>query len=136
NDSYGKNLQNNKIYGKTTQEQEDIDQHYQQNNDRKNWGTRITYTEPLSKSRILELHVAHDANNSLSEKDTYNKDHLTGEYTDLDTIYSNNFKNTYQSNEAGFNIQTKKEKFNYTLGFNVKKNLLDNYSISGDSSLM
>ncbi len=136
NDSYGKNIQNNKIYGKTSQEDEDIDQHYTQNNDRKNWGSRMTYTEPLSKSRTLELHVEHDANHTLSEKNTYNKDPLTGEYTDIDTTYSNNFKNTFQSNEAGFNIQTKKEKYNYTLGFNVKNNTLDNYSISGDSSLM
>lgn len=135
NDSYGSNNQQNTLYDKSESEEENIDQHYIQNNDSRNWGTRITYTEPLSDTRKLELHVGHSANTNLSKKDTYNKDPLTGEYTVIDTVFSNNFKTNYQSNEAGFNIQTKKEKYKYTIGLNVENNNLENYSISGDSSL-
>jgi hypothetical protein len=52
----------------------------------------------------------------------------------MDSVYSNAFHNTFNTNQAGINIQTKKLRYNYTVGMNVQQNLLNSYSVTGDSS--
>jgi hypothetical protein len=95
----------------------------------------MTYTEPIFKDRLLELHVAHTNSLNESDKNTYNENPLNGKFDQLDSVYSNAFRNTFNTNQAGFNIQTKKLRYNYTLGMNVQQNQLESYSITGDSSL-
>lgn len=111
-----------------------LDQHYLQDNTGKNWGVSLTYTEPIMQDRVLEIHASHNNSLNLSDKRTYNMDPTSGKFEDLDSVYSNAFRNTYATNRAGFNIQTTKVQYNYTLGLNVQQNNLESYSITGDSS--
>ncbi len=136
NDATGINRQQNTLYKDNMPEYDTIDQHFERNNDQRNWGARIVYTEPLSEDRTLALHLAHHSNLSLSERNTYDQNPLTGKYELKDTVYSNAFRNRYHTNRAGFDVQTRKENYDYTIGFNVQQNNLDNYSISGDSSFI
>lgn len=136
NDGHGINSQQTTIYKGNLPINDTIDQHFDRRDDQQSWGVRLSYTEPLSQYRFLEVHVAHNNSKSTSKKNTYNQNPLNGKYDLMDSIYSNTFRNIYNTNEAGLNIQTRKENYNYTLGFNVKENLLDNYSISGDSGLV
>ena len=134
NDAKGINRQQNTLYNAGIPTYDTIDQHFERNDDARNWGLRLAYTEPLSEDRSLELHIAHNASTSISEKNTYDQNPLNGKYDLKDSIYSNAFRNRYTNDQAGFNIQTRKESYDYTVGFNVRHNILDNYSISGDSS--
>jgi len=112
-----------------------IDQQFKQDNTGKSWGVRATYTEPLFSGYALELHVAHSSNLNLSNKYTYNENPVSGKFNVIDSTYTNAFRNTYQSNQAGFNIQGKKLRYNYTVGMNVQQNRQNSYSITGDSSV-
>lgn len=134
NDANGINRQQNTIYSGSTPKYDTINQHFDRKNNQRNWGTRIAYTEPIAADRTLELHLSHDENINTSKKKTYNQNPVSGKFDLIDTLYSNSFKNTYRSNTAGFNIQTRKENYDYTIGFNLRHNELYNYSISGDSS--
>lgn len=133
NDAQGIN-QSNTEYFQGNNKSDSIDQTFDQNNTGKNWGVNVTYTEPLSSFNLLEFNAGHSNNLSLSEKDTYNQNPVNGKFDLMDSVYSNSFRNTYNVNTAGINFQTKKLRYNYTLGLNVRQNLLNSYSITGDSS--
>ncbi len=134
NDATGINRQRNTIYKGDAPVYDTIDQHFERNNDQHNWGVRLAYTEPLSEDRTLALHLARRSNVNFSERDTYDQNPLNGKYELKDSIYSNAFRNKYRTSRAGFDVQTRKENYDYTIGFNVQQNNLDNYSVSGDSS--
>ncbi len=82
--------------------------------------TRVSYTEPLSKTRILELTYSYGRNETNSDRRTLKRDPF-GSYTVLDTFATNVFENTFQSHQLGFNIQTKLKKYDYTLGLSAQK---------------
>jgi hypothetical protein len=134
NDASGVNRSFTKYYQGNDPGVDTINQQYDQDNTAKSWGINMTYTEPILKDRILELHVGHSANLNESNKDTYNKNPMSGKFDLMDSVYSNAFRNTYNTNKAGINIQTRKLRYNYTLGMNVQQNLLNSYSVTGDSS--
>jgi hypothetical protein len=82
--------------------------------------TRISYTEPLSKTRLLELYYNYGRNFSRSDRKTYRRDGA-GIYSILDSLFSNDFTNIYSNHVAGFNVQTKMKKYDYTIGASVQK---------------
>ena len=112
-----------------------VDQRFTQDATTKSWGVRATYTEPLFAGYVLEVHLAHSNNLNLSDKYTYNQDPYNGKFNVIDSTYTNAFRNTYQSNQAGFNIQQRKLRYNYTVGMNVQRNSQESYSITGDSTI-
>lgn len=85
------------------------------------YNARISYTEPLSKTRLLELFYSYGKNSSRSDKETYRRDPVTQLYTMLDSLFSNDFSNIYSNHVAGFNVQTKMKKYDYTLGASVQQ---------------
>lgn len=134
NDAHGLNNSLTNYYQKDSPYADSINQQFDQDNTGKNWGARITYTEPIMKDRILEFHLAHNNNLSESEKNTYNENPSSGKFDLIDSVYSNSFRNTFSTDQAGFNIQTTKLRYNYTLGMNVQQNNINSYSITGDST--
>lgn len=90
-------------------------------NNSNSYNARISYTEPLSKTRLLELFYSYGKNSSRSDKATYRRDPATQLYTVLDSIFSNDFSNIYANHLAGFNVQTKMKKYDYTLGASVQQ---------------
>lgn len=134
NNASGINHSLTNYYQKDRPYVDSVDQHFDQDNTGKNWGLRLSYTEPIMKDRILEVHVAHNNNLSESQKNTYNEDPANGKFDQLDSVYSNSFRNTFSTDQAGFNIQTNKLRYNYTVGMNVQQNSINSYSITGDST--
>lgn len=134
NDASGVNDYTTNYYQGSNTGTDTVDQHFLQDNTSKSWGVRASYTEPVLHGRLLELHVAHSADLSESEKNTYNQNPASGKFDVMDSVYSNAFHNTFNTNQAGINIQTKKLRYNYTVGMNVQQNALNSYSVTGDSS--
>jgi hypothetical protein len=88
--------------------------------------TRISYTEPLSKTRVLELFYNYSRNETETDKKAFSKDPL-GKYSLFDSAFSNNFNNSFSNHLVGFNVQTKQKKYDYTLGFSAQRaNLASN----------
>lgn len=90
-------------------------------NNSSSYNARISYTEPLSKTRLLEVFYSYGKNSSRSDKATFRRDPVTQMYTMLDSLFSNDFSNIYSNHQAGFNVQTKMKKYDYTLGASVQQ---------------
>jgi hypothetical protein len=91
----------------------------------KTLGGKLTFNEPLSVKWNLVLDYAHNRNNSLSDRNTFNKS-SNGKYETLDPVYSNNFdmEAFSHSGSAIFRFMDKKVKLAFGSGLsNVKLNL-------------
>jgi hypothetical protein len=82
-----------------------VDQIYNLNSSSYNIGARASYTEPLGNQFFMELAYGYNFKQSNSEKEAFNKDALTGAYTDKDTVYSNTFKNKFINQRGEINIR-------------------------------
>jgi len=101
----------------------------------RNFGVGVTYTEPLSKTRFLELTYDWNNNFSSSHNLTYDADATSGKYSKLNDSLSNIFENVFATQRAGINIRTNKFKYDYTFGLNVQFSNLDNDNVSRDTHI-
>ncbi|MBB6498308.1 outer membrane beta-barrel family protein [Pedobacter cryoconitis] len=82
----------------------------------------LAYTEPLSKTLSLILNYGLGFNNSSANRKSFNKA-PDGNYTILDTVYSNNYKLNQFSNLGGAILNFKKDKT--TINFGTKVSLIN-----------
>ncbi|NIG54812.1 TonB-dependent receptor [Chitinophaga sp. Cy-1792] len=89
-----------------------VDQHKISNSELFHLSGTATYTEPLSKKSSMVFTYGLDVNNNQSGRSSYNKD-AGGKYTDLDSLYSNDFAYNVMTNKGGlgYSYNTKKVKF-------------------------
>lgn len=97
-----------------------VDQQYIQSSDAYTLGGRVSYTEPLGKNFFIEASYRYSYRNTAAEKMTYDKDVLTGEYSNLDTLYSSRYNNTFINQDARLNLVKQEEKYNFQVGFSVQ----------------
>jgi hypothetical protein len=100
--------------------------------------TNLTYSEPFSKTFAVVLNYGFGLNNAEQERKSFNA-LSPGQYTQLDTSFSNNYKLDQLSNQVGaiFNYKTDKTVLNFgskatavqfdQLNVNTKKNLNRNF---------
>ena len=111
-----------------------IDQINETDNGGNTLNTRISYTEPLSKTRILELFYVYGRTINKANRQSFGKDVL-GNYTKLDTTLSNVFENKNDNQQIGFNIQTKLKKYDYSVGLGVQNANLNSYNVLKNTTL-
>lgn len=108
-------------------------QYTEQNNDNRNYGIRMTYSEPLSKIRSLDFSFSHNFSYGQNKKNTFNVDPNTNART-LNNFLSDNYENDYYNNRIGVSLRTTKKKYNYTIGLSVLPVNLKGNSITKDSA--
>jgi hypothetical protein len=97
------------------------------------FSTNLAYTEPLSKALTLIVSYGFGTSNSSANRKSFNQS-PDGNYTYLDTLYSNNYKLDQISNLAGAIFNFKKDKNIINFGTKVsnvsfdQKNVMDNSS--------
>jgi len=98
----------------------------------RNYSAGVSYTEPISRNKIMELNYTYSKNNSESDKEALNYNPNTGKYEGVNSELTNHFKNINESHRAGANFRLVEKKYNYQLGFSVLKTDLvsDNLSKS------
>lgn len=95
--------------------------------------TNLAYTEPLSKSLSLIVNYGFGTSNSSANRKSFNQS-PDGNYSYLDTLYSNNYKLDQISNLAGAILNFKKDKSIINFGTKVasisfdQKNVITNNS--------
>ena len=104
-----------------------------QQNDNHNYGVRLTYTEPLSRVRFLDVAFSHNLNYSKNNKVVYNVDPFTSIKV-FNAGLSNEYENNYFNNRANISIRTTEKKYNYTLGLSVQPVTLSGLSVTKDSA--
>ena len=92
------------------------------------FNSNITYSEPFSKTLSLVLNYRLTANNGTSLRQSFNP--AGGGYTDLDSLYSNDFKLNQLANQVGaiFNFRKGRSTLNFgTRVSRVQFNQTDRY---------
>ena len=108
-----------------------INQRFTNKGDLGGYNARVVYTEPILKRSLLEFSVGNSNTRNTAEKTTYDFDHSTGKYDQLNDLLTNDFENTYGYTQAGIRLRTQKKKYNYALGANWQNATLEG-KIVGD----
>ncbi len=93
--------------------------------------TRITYTEPLSKISALIFNYGIVVNNSNSDRSSFNKSN-NGKYTELDSLYSNDYSFNIFTHRAGAFYNLIQKKFRLNVGNNIGYTSFDQKDLHTD----
>ena len=74
----------------------------------------LSYTEPLAKNQMLEVNYNFNYTQNTAQRFTYNQQKI------LDSIYSNDFENTYHSNRVTLSYRLQNEKYNFNAGSGIQ----------------
>ena len=80
--------------------------------------TKLTYTEPLTKVSSLIANYGVVVSNSSSATNSFNKDNV-GKYTQLDSVYSNDYGFNIITQRTGLAYSLFQKKFKMNLGSNI-----------------
>lgn len=135
NDSY-----NNEInYSNTEYLQEKradlIDQHIRYDNKSFNYRAYVSWVEPIGHNNFLQATYSFSQRNQESLKNAYNQDAESGQYSQLDTAYSKNYRNYYINQRASLSFKAQREKYNYTIGINLDPSYSKSENFIGDTIL-
>ncbi|WP_257657995.1 outer membrane beta-barrel family protein [Parapedobacter lycopersici] len=101
-------------------------------NDSRNsvFNSNITYSEPFTKTLSMVVNYRLSANNGTSLRQSFNETG-TGGYTDLDSLYSNDFKLNQLANQLGAILNFRKGKSTLNVGTRISRvqfNQTDRYA--------
>jgi hypothetical protein len=89
----------------------------------------FSYTEPLTKTAMMELNYSHNNFRSSSDRNTLAFDAVTKEYRPDDTL-TNAFQQLSQYDMIGANFREVKKKYNYQVGISLQQSSLTGNNIS------
>lgn len=93
-----------------------VDQHTLNHSNGYGESLTMSFVEPLwNLKNFLETSVTFKNSNNTSDKNQYNKD-LSGNYTQLDSVYSNNFTNNFYSETLELNYRYVNKTLNVMMG--------------------
>ena len=93
-----------------------VDQHTLNHSNGYGESLTMSFVEPLwNLKNFLETSVTFKNSNNTSDKNQYNKD-LLGNYTQLDSVYSNNFTNNFYSETLELNYRYVNKTLNVMMG--------------------
>ncbi|TXK31172.1 outer membrane beta-barrel protein [Pontibacter qinzhouensis] len=115
NSSRGDNyrIADNIFYAGEQQRTEQLNQFRDNRGTGYSWEASFSFTEPVGDSARMQLEYQVSNRSDDSERLTYNLAEITGDYTLLDTLFSNSFRSDYltQEVELGYQYNTKKLRF-------------------------
>jgi hypothetical protein len=94
-----------------------------------NYTLAVSYTEPLSKTAMIELNYSHNQSRSSSDRNTLALDALTKEYKPDDTL-TNAFQQLTKYNMIGANFREVRKKYNYQVGISLQQSSLTGNNLS------
>jgi hypothetical protein len=95
----------------------------------------LSYTEPLSLRRSLEVRYWYGQEDNNSRRTVNDFDEQSGRYDRINAPLSNQFDNAFTFQRAGLGIQTRRLKYTYTLGLDVQAAELRADNLSGENQL-
>lgn len=111
-----------------------IDQHFDNNNYQNQYRAYLSYVEPITTNRFLQLSYRYTYNKVLNRKNTETKDEKDA-YTILDKAYSRWLDNYFNSQDISLKYKTVGEKYDYTIGISIQPTQSYNKAYIGDSIL-
>lgn len=105
----------NNFYGDTVLTGDTIDQRSNILRNGASVNGNVSYTEPINKNNFILVNYTGTYTDNYSSKRTFNRDGISDQYSLQDSLLTNVFKNTYQSQSAGLGYRFQKEKFNFSV---------------------
>jgi hypothetical protein len=101
------------------------DQKYNIYNNSVSLSPNLTYTEPVGKKGQFQFSYNPSYSLNTNDKETFKKDGATSDYTYRDTLFSNNYLNTYVTQKGGISYRIGDRTSNFNIGANVQRANLD-----------
>ena len=95
--------------------------------------SRLTYTEPITKSSFLIANYGVVVNNSHSDRSSFNKS-LGGKYSSLDSLYSNDYQYNVFTQRGGLGYTLIKKKLRFSIGSDVGFTDFDQRDLHADTA--
>lgn len=96
---------------------------------------RLAYTEPVSEQSRIQVNYSIRNTNSYSNRETFEFLAETGQFDELNTQLSNEFRNDYIYHSGGVGYQYNVEDFRFDLGVDMQHAQLQNHQIFPDDRL-
>lgn len=137
NDSYnqGMNFSDTRYYQLDGANRDElIDQRFRYDNKGYNYRLFLSWVEPIGHNNFIQATYSLNQKKQESLKSTFIKDENEA-YTVLDADYSKSYRNTFLNQRASLSFKSQRQKYNYTLGFNVDPSSSKSTNFVGDSTL-
>ncbi|OJW83003.1 MAG: hypothetical protein BGO69_03755 [Bacteroidetes bacterium 46-16] len=82
-------------------------------------GTKIEYTEPLSKVAYIDASYGLKMDDSKAARTTLDTNNIDGNYTDTNALYTSNYLYNVLTNSGGLSLRFVYKKFNFSFGGTV-----------------
>ncbi len=86
----------------------------------------LSYTEPIGKNQILEFNYNYTYNHNTSINNTYDYNIATKGFNNFDSLFSNSYKFTSNSNRFTLSYRIQNAKYNLSLGTGIQLLSFDN----------
>jgi len=119
----------NNYFGESSGKSDTIDQKGDYDSQGNTWSASLMYTEPIKEKSQVYINIRSSYTLNNSDKNTLDKDPLTGEYSIPDTLLSNRFENEYYKNSLGAGYRYNNDKMFLTAGISVQRSDLTSKTI-------
>ncbi|MDH6358510.1 TonB-dependent receptor [Parabacteroides sp. PF5-9] len=100
-----------------------------------NYRGYLSWVEPLGRNNFMQLTYSINQRKQEQLKNAYNQNIETGDYTEIDTLQSKNYRNNFINQRISLSFKSIREKFNYTLGVNFDPSYNSSENFIGDTTL-
>lgn len=97
-----------------------------------NYRAYVSWVEPIGNNNFIQLTYNINQRKQESLKNVYTPDEA-GNHTVIDTAQTNNYRNDFIDQRVSLSFKSIREKFNYTIGFNVDPAYSKSENFIGDS---
>lgn len=93
-----------------------INQRYSNNSSLNGFNARLVYTEPIGKRSLVELSASGNYTRQASERSTFDFNANSSSYDIINTALTNDFRNNYNSQQAGVRWRNQTKKYQLAIG--------------------
>ena len=113
-----------------------INQHYNDSLHSYNFSPTLSYTEPVGKNQVIEINYNYTYNKSNTVNNTYDFLDSAHGFTSFDSLFSNSYKFTSNSNRFTLNYRIQNAKFNLNFGSGIQLLDFNSYNTTKNISVI
>lgn len=130
NNGDGYNYSVNKFYN--LNRTDSLNQYYNDSLHSYNFSPTLSYTEPVGKNQVVQLTYNYTYNKSNTVNNTYDFVDSVHGFKSFDSLFSNSYKFTSNSNRFGLNYRIQNAKFNLNMGTGIQFMDFDSHNTTKD----
>ena len=125
----GHGSQNSFSYYDTTNNTIPLNQQYLSYNRSYTLNANLALTEPVSANSMIQINYTPSMTWNTSDQETDTLNHVSNQFSLLDTILSDKYSNTYFTHRAGISYRYKNKNINAAIGVNAQEAILSGTNV-------